>query len=109
MMEWVPEHWLWFAFLFTIFWGIYGWKYIEEKKEYKDKRLIEKVGDFLSEFIGSFAGWCCFYILTVRLHEPFDKIGGVDIFLIISAIVGMAGYSYRIVELIETYLKCKQQ
>lgn len=97
-MSWIIKtiinQWLWVAVLASLFWGVYGWRYEKVKK-------IKKAGNFISEFIGSFAGWCCFYILTCRLEIPYSKIEAVDIWLIIGAVVGMAGYSYRIVELIE--------
>jgi RsiW-degrading membrane proteinase PrsW (M82 family) len=95
--------WLVLAILFSIFWGVHGFQYEKERKE-GNAWII--AGAFLSEFIGSFAGWCCFYIFVVR-HPQFtyEAFTGADIFLVIGAVIGMAGYSYRIAELVEKYKK----
>jgi len=97
----ILSNWIWFiAFLSSLVWGIYGWVYWEEEKKPKKKNLMERVADSLSEFMGSFAGWFCFYIVILRL-QSFDKLGSFDIFLGSIAVIGICGYSYRIIELLK--------
>lgn len=94
----ILRNWIWIiAFLFSLFWGIYGWAYVEKGEELKDKRLMEKIGDSLSEFAGSFIGWVFFYILVLRL-QSFDKLGSFDIFLGTIAVIGICGYSFKLVD-----------
>ena len=108
--------WLFFVFavVFSAFWAVYGVKQEKEDiqvgnekiKEEKNKRTmysIKRLGVILSEFVGSFAGWCCFYILIYRIQYcTFIGLNGVDVFLIIGAVIGMAGYSYKIVEAVKS-------
>ncbi|MCX5699798.1 MAG: hypothetical protein NTX01_08935 [Candidatus Omnitrophica bacterium] len=110
-MSWVINLIFWLiAFSLSLFWGFYGCKvtdkYIKKLKDLLDwknwKNNIEPGGIFLSEFIGSFAGWCCFYIFIYRIqYRTFIGLNGVDVFLIIGAVIGMAGYSYKIAEVVK--------
>lgn len=113
-MNWITNLvWLFFAVLFSAFWAVYGVKEErqnirvenEKVKEEGNKRtmyLTKKIGIILSEFVGSFAGWCCLYILGVRLGN-YSEFGGIEIFLTIGAVIGIAGYSYKIVESVEKW------
>ena len=103
----VSNWWLLPATVFSVFWGIYGWHY--ERKEYKlnydkDDRVFG-MGAVVSEFVGSFAGWCCLHILAVYLSSSYVKFENGAIFLAISAVVGMAGYSYKIASLVDKFRK----
>lgn len=100
-MKWVFDHWVWLAFLFSIFWAIYGYNY-----DQKNDR-IKRMGDCFSEFIGSFGGWYCFYILSNRLQvsNSYSNMNSVDIFLIIGAFLGIAGYSFTIAEILSKIVK----
>ena len=106
----VNSWWLLPATVFSIFWGTYGWYY--EKEEYKldynnkDDKVFG-IGAVVSEFVGSFAGWCCLHILAVRLFSSYVTFVSADIFLAIGAVVGIAGYSYRIAELVGKFGKEK--
>jgi hypothetical protein len=100
-MDWmIPSVWfsVWsvIALIISTVWGIYGW-HCKVKNEV-DNKWIEKAGAALSEFLGSFLGWCCLYVLIVRFRVVPNIIGGFDIFLGTVAVVGITGYSYRIVE-----------
>jgi hypothetical protein len=97
MIDWIIKYWLWLAILFSVFWGFYGCNYERKKQEIKWYDLIEWVGIFISEFIGSFAGWYCFSILAPRLQKP-DTLGVFDIFLGTVAVIGITGYSYKIAD-----------
>jgi hypothetical protein len=104
-MRWVAHNWFMLAVAFSVFWGIYGVCY--EKCDTKCSLCdwITMSGAFISEFIGSFAGWCCFHILTIRLYSY--KVESVDILLIIVTVVLMAGYSYKLIGLLKEYSKGK--
>lgn len=99
------------AILLSIFWGFYGLNYEKnkiEKSKMRGKNLIrfwredpiEAFGIFLSEFIGSFAGWFCLYILIRRFLDNQDKLGSFDIFLGTIAVLGITGYAHRLVDAI---------
>lgn len=99
--------WICFAIPCSVLWGIYGCiDDSEDDKKWAKHICIKRIGVFLSEFIGSFAGWCCLYIFTVRFAScPLKKLGSFDMFLIIGAVVCMAGYAYKIVDLIDNLKK----
>ena len=102
-MTWDIIFWL-VAILFSVFWGMYGYNY-ELKKDKNNKN--ERIGAFVSEFIGSLVGWYCLYIFTIhqKSPSPYQNTGTLDIFLIIGAFLGMAGYSFEIIKLIRIWLK----
>jgi hypothetical protein len=106
MINWLINHWLWFAIPLSAFWGVYGVAEDKNEKENWEKHLwIKWPGIFISEFIGSFAGWCFLYILALRLSKDIINFRIVDILLAIGAVVGIAGYSYKIGEFIANYTK----
>jgi hypothetical protein len=48
----------------------------------------------VSNFVGSFAGWCCAYALVVRINgagPDLRSLNGVDIFLFLAATLGISG------------------
>jgi hypothetical protein len=60
--------------------------------------------EFVSNFVGSFAGWCCLYALAVRASgagPALHSLNGVDIFLFFAAIVGVSG---RLAETIHRFI-----
>ena len=62
-------------------------------------------GIFLSEFIGSLAGWVCLYLLLIRNPDfRVASLDKVDLILSIGTVIGIAGYSYRIIDWIDTGL-----
>jgi hypothetical protein len=98
--------WKWYftvAVLSSVVLAIYG--YSEYKKEKKFENCIEKIGVLLSEFIGSFLGWSCFYLLVFRLSIPNVVFGSFEIFLALGAFIGMIGYAYKIGENIDLLIK----
>jgi hypothetical protein len=58
------------------------------------------LGYFVSEFIGSFIGWICLYVLSIHMTDIPRSIGMVDVFLVLGVFVGISGWAYRIFELI---------
>jgi len=102
-MIWV---WIWllFAIASSAVWGGYGVSKEFEGSSSGKEKLIQKIGIFFSEFVGSLAGWGCLYIYLLRnWHDKFASMSGVDIFLILGTVIGIAGYSYQIVRLLEAY------
>ena len=105
MINWLIKYWFWLAIPLSVFWGIYGC--IEEEKrierDIKEGNFLkinkEKwifAGIFVSEFIGSFAGWICLGILVSRYRTGGITSGGFDVFLGTVAVIGISGYSYQI-------------
>lgn len=49
--------------------------------------------EFMQNFVGSFAGWCCVGALAVRISEAprLCSLGIVDAFLFVTAIIGTSG------------------
>jgi len=90
---------IWFpAVVLSVIWGFYGCKVA--KKRFWEKGWsggwVEPFGIFFSEFIGSFAGWYCFYLLFPRLRN-ISALGNFDVFLGMIAVLGISGFSYKIV------------
>jgi hypothetical protein len=100
-MDNICNNWGWLALLFSTIWGIDGYNY-----ERKKNNRIEQAGAFLSEFMGSFVGWYCLHIFSVRIQQPdsYSKMGTIDIFLLIGAFIGISGYSFEIHKLISLWL-----
>lgn len=63
------------------------------------KDYIERAGIFFSEFIGSLAGWLSLYVLLYRSQSVTP--GSFDVFLGIVAVVGVSGFSYRIIDVLK--------
>ena len=80
-------------------------KKIQRKLNYDKDDRVFGMGAVVSEFVGSFAGWCCLHILAVHLSNSYVKFENGAIFLAISAVVGMAGYSYKIASLVDKFRK----
>ena len=102
-------NWLWllFAIICSLIWGFYGCKVGNKKfwgKKFKEKKdwdkWIEPVSIFLSEFIGSFIGWICLYVLVFHYNTKPLTLGSFDVFLGIVAVLGITGYAYRLADAI---------
>jgi len=96
-MPWLinsPCFWL-LAVLCSLFWGIYGLNVHEEKGKC---RCIINFGVFLSEFLGSMGGWISLSVLIFRLKNYGNELGVFDATLVIVAIGGIIGFSYKIGE-----------
>ena len=106
----VIDNWSWFAIICSLIWGFYGCgeEIRDEEKEYKEgvekrecwHRCIWLIGIFLSEFIGSFIGWICLYVLVFHYNTKPLTLGSFDVFLGIVAVLGITGYAYRLADAI---------
>jgi hypothetical protein len=75
----------------------YGIVVEEGSKEEEDSKKLDRTcWNFFSEFIGSFAGWCFFYVFVFRVSNYINDFRTADAILAIGAVVGIAGYSYSI-------------
>jgi hypothetical protein len=104
-MEWIVGNlWVWgsLAVFFSLLWGFYG---VVEEKTHELKcpvcSFIKLIGVFVSEFLGSLAGWGCLYLFVVRLYNLHkDASTAFDISLIILAAICITGWSCRLNELV---------
>jgi hypothetical protein len=113
-MYWIIQNWILFwglAVICSLFWGVYGcnhvWNYNKngERKAEKDRKCfcrcfnenrVEAIGIFLSELIGSLAGWISLYLLIMRYRAYPQALGVFDAFLGIVAVLGITGFSSKI-------------
>jgi len=107
MKDFFLKYWLWFALFMSIYWGIrglilYTTDLVERlgTKRKKELYLLRKKGiswgilfvgvyEFIFNFVGSFAGWCCLYIFIK--HASFTNLKLADFVLIILSIMGLSG------------------
>lgn len=90
-------------------WGYYGVKVeaYEDGVKAGSKHWVLDAGKFISEFTGSFAGWGCLFLLLKRLQAFHMQISSIDLFLILGAFIGIAGYSYYISSWVSDWLHKK--
>jgi hypothetical protein len=64
---------------------------------------LEAFQEFLQNFVGSFAGWCCVGALAVRISAAPElrSLNSVDIFLFLAAILGVSG---RLAETVHQFI-----
>ena len=99
--------WLRYAIGMSLYWGIRGLilyttdlverlgterkkkLYLLRKKGITWGILLVGVYQFILNFVGSFAGWCCLYIFIK--HTSFTDLKLADFVLIILGIIGISG------------------
>ncbi len=98
LIELLLASWFWFATIMSLFWstrsvilfrnqGIYGRNFYEN--------FWWKSYEFIFNFVGSFAGWFCFYALLIRTQNNiprFQGFTGGDIILFIVSLLGLTGH-----------------
>ncbi len=107
MKDFFLKYWLWFAIVMSLYWGIrglilYTTDLVErlgterKQKLYSLRRrgiswgiLFVGVYEFIFNFVGSFAGWCCLYVFIK--HASFTNLKLNDFVLIILGIMGISG------------------
>ena len=91
----------------SIFWAVYGWYYEKHLNQKKTDRVYPEclfcLGAAISEFLGSMGGWLVLWIFSKRYMA--GAFGNVDIALIVLAIIGISGYSYRLIEVFSNLTK----
>jgi len=83
------DNWFLFAFIFSFYWGIRGVFLFGKNKFWWWSY------EFLFNFIGSFAGWCCFLALLTRVQSHFPSYNGFtagDIVLFFVSLLGLTGH-----------------
>jgi len=118
MAAWIKYLLVTFAVPISLFWGVYGIIAArrEEKEEEKSKKSKENEGKgdssgcmkdciflsclwefgfFISEFLGSLAGWICLYALLYRAMELKTALGIFDVFLGTAAIICITGFAHQ--------------
>ena len=94
------SHFWGLAVFLSLFWGIYGCNSVKDKKikliDFMKNDPLEVLGIFLSEFIGSLAGWYCFSLLLPRIKYP--NLGIFEVLLGTIAVIGISGYSYKLID-----------
>jgi len=106
MKDFFLKYWLWFAFLMSVYWGIralilYSTDLVgrlgpEHQKLYFLRKRgkfwgIFLVGgyEFIFNFVGSLAGWCCLYVFIK--HASFTEIELSDLVFLVLGIMGLSG------------------
>ncbi|MCX5778765.1 MAG: hypothetical protein NTU66_06090 [Elusimicrobia bacterium] len=92
VLQWIVQNWIWLALVSSVIWGLYGAKLFSPKNDDKLKQALIIFYQFNFNFIGSFAGWCCFHILTVRLKAPYAQMAGTDLLLGALTVLGLTGH-----------------
>ena len=87
--------WFWLALGMSFFWGIRSTILFTRSKIFWWKSY-----QFIFNFVGSFAGWFCFYVLLIRTQNnmpQFQGFGGVDIALFILSLLGLTGHLPQVI------------
>jgi len=107
MKDFFIKYWLFFAFPMSIYWGLralilYSTDLKERIGEEKQRLyFLRKSGkfwgillvggyQFIFNFVGSFAGWCCLYVFIK--HASFANLKLADFVLLILGIMGLSGH-----------------
>ena len=91
-LDWIFQNWILVALINSVVWGIYGARLFAPKNSNRFNQILLIFYQFVFNFIGSFAGWCCFHVLTVRLKAPYSQMSGADLFLGALAVLGLTGH-----------------
>ena len=93
------RYWMPFAIIMSVFWGVRG-LHMSLIKNWKDQ--TSKLGYFfwlsyqlIFNFVGSFAGWICFYVLLVRAQSKLPDLSGFhlsDFILFLLSLLGLTGH-----------------
>jgi hypothetical protein len=94
--------WLLFALAFSFLWGKRAGDIHNAEGDQHPRWTY--FYEFVSNFVGSFAGWWCLYALAIRVSAAgpaLHSLNGVDIFLFFASIVGISG---RLAETIHGFI-----
>lgn len=84
------DYWFWLALGMSLFWGIRSVILFAELRN-----IWWKSYQFIFNFVGSFAGWFCFFALLIRTQNNipcFRGFTGGDIILFITSLLGLTGH-----------------
>jgi hypothetical protein len=85
------QNWIIVALITSLFWGFYGIAHFHFTIT-GFRKIFAVIYQFNFNFLGSFAGWCCFHILTNRLRAPYENINSIDFILGLLTFIGLTGH-----------------
>jgi len=98
----ILKFWIIPSLIMSIFWGIRNVCLFTEDSSSLLKSKLPWIGkfwsgsyQFISNFVGSFAGWCCLYVLLIRLqinYPNLDYVNMMDLLLFIFSLLGLTGH-----------------
>lgn len=106
-------HWLWLAVAFSLFWGFHGSYFFAGKISRPWVGSILRITyHFVFNFVGSFTGWACLYVLVFRLNGQAlwtREFTGGDVTLFLLSFLGLTGHLpqtiYGMVQAVELLAK----
>jgi hypothetical protein len=105
----LQRYWLLLATAFSLFWGIRSAYLFRTNMPSHGAKFFIASYQFLFNFIGSFAGWCCFYVLLVRINgQPLSTrdFSGGDVVLFVVSLLALTGHlpqaTYGIIQAVES-------
>ena len=93
------------AVFVSIIWAIYGWLWAIKEKDKITPEWLNNFGVSLSDYLGSFFGFCCIRLLARRLQLTGTSFGIFEVILLIIAFIGVTGYTYQIGAILDKYSK----
>jgi hypothetical protein len=105
----LKNNWLLLASLSSIFWGVRSAYLFGTKAASCWTSFFVRSYQFIFNFVGSFAGWCCLYVLLLRINNvalaTHDFTGG-DVLLFLLSLFGLTGHlpqaTYGLVQAVES-------
>lgn len=100
LINFLIASWFWLALIMSLFWGtrsviLFG----------ISRNFWWKSYQFIFNFVGSFAGWFCFYVLLIRTQNNMPRFQTLtigDIILFVVSLLGLTGHlpqvTYGLVE-----------
>lgn len=88
----ILNYWLWISIISSIIWGLYGGQFVKGIQGNWFNKIFAYFYQFNFNFVGSFAGWCCFYVLGNRYLNPQIGLNSVDLTLFILVLLGLTGH-----------------
>ena len=92
IIKWILDYWLRILIPISIIWGLYGCQFARMVQGNWYNRCCVYFYQFNFNFVGSFAGWCCFYILGNRYLNPDINLGSTDLILFFLVLLGLTGH-----------------
>lgn len=90
LIKFFIDYWFWCALVMSLFWGLRGVFLFAKSRNYWWKSY-----QFIFNFVGSFAGWCCFYALLIRVQYNIPDFRGFtwgDFILFIISLLALTGH-----------------
>ena len=94
--------WIIPASVMSLFWGLRSVCLFTGNPDSLFKNKLPWIGkfwigsyQFISNFFGSFAGWCCLYVLLIRLqinYPNLDYVNIMDLLLFVFSLLGLTGH-----------------